>query len=559
MAPLTKEKSTLLAQCSKVSPLAIVWTNNDEEIEVFSARTSEVIASHQMEISKMYPQEGWVEQDPVVILDAVKECIQRTVDKLREQDVEPGDIVAIGITNQRETTILWDSTTGKPLYNAVVWQDMRTSSTVDLLLESVPNKNQNYLKPLCGLPLSPYFSALKIRWLMDHVPEVQEAINRRHCLFGTVDTWLIWNLTGGKNGGAHITDVSNASRTMLMSLEHLRWDHKLCRFFKVPVDILPQIRSSSEVYGNIAEGPLQGIPIAGCVGDQQAALLGQNCTKEGQAKSTYGTGCFLLYNTGVARVKSTHGLLTTVAYQMGPSAAPVYALEGSVGVAGAALGWLRDNINLLQDISETESLAETVGGTGDVYFVPAFSGLYAPYWQQDARGVICGITEDTTQLHIIRAALEAVCFQTRDILEAMNKDCGIPLSKLQVDGGMTTNNLLMQLQADLIGISVMRPVMTELTSLGAAMAAGSAAGIEVWNMDSIKPVPCDSFKPRISEDANVEEYSVAKSNRMHSRSLHELGALKSCPSGCQYWGPGTGGPEADTSPSQESGLGGKSG
>ncbi|CAG2060995.1 unnamed protein product [Timema podura] len=241
---------------------------------------------------------------------------------------------------------------------------------------------------------------------------------------------------------------------MLMSLEHLRWDHKLCRFFKVPVDILPQIRSSSEVYGNVAEGPLRGVPIAGCVGDQQAALLGQNCTKEGQAKSTYGTGCFLLYNTGAARVKSTHGLLTTVAYQMGPSAAPVYALEGSVGVAGAALGWLRDNINLLQDISETESLAETVGGTGDVYFVPAFSGLYAPYWQQDARGVICGITEDTTQLHIIRAALEAVCFQTRDILEAMNKDCGIPLSKLQVDGGMTTNNLLMQLQADLIGISV---------------------------------------------------------------------------------------------------------
>nr|CAD7439403.1 unnamed protein product [Timema bartmani] len=473
---------------------------------VFSARTSEVIASHQMEISKMYPQEGWVEQDPVVILDAVKECIQRTVDKLREQDVEPGDIVAIGITNQRETTILWDSTTGKPLYNAVVWQDMRTSSTVDLLLEAIPNKNQNYLKPLCGLPLSPYFSALKIRWLMDHVPEVQEAINKRHCLFGTVDSWLIWNLTGGKNGGVHITDVSNASRTMLMSLEHLRWDHKLCRFFKVPVDILPQIRSSSEVYGNVAEGPLRGVPIAGCVGDQQAALLGQNCTKEGQAKSTYGTGCFLLYNTGAAKVKSTHGLLTTVAYQMGPSAAPVYALEGSVGVAGAALGWLRDNINLLQDISETESLAETVGGTGDVYFVPAFSGLYAPYWQQDARG---------STLSVPRSRL--VCFQTRDILEAMNKDCGIPLSKLQVDGGMTTNNLLMQLQADLIGISVMRPVMTELTSLGAAMAAGSAAGIEVWNMDSIKPVPCDSFKPRISEDAIVANPCVPERDQRYSK------------------------------------------
>ncbi|XP_063223008.1 glycerol kinase 3-like isoform X2 [Bacillus rossius redtenbacheri] len=476
---------------------------------VFSARTAEVVAAHQVELVKLYPQEGWVEQDAQVLLRTVRECMERVADKLRAQGVATSDVVAVGVTNQRETTVVWDSSTGKPLYNAIVWQDMRTTSTVDSLLEAVPGRNKDYLKPLCGLPLSPYFSALKLRWLLDHVPEVYQAVLEGRCMFGTVDSWLIWNLTGGKDGGVHVTDVSNASRTMLMSLDTLQWDNKLCRFFQVPREILPAIRSSSEIYGTIAEGALKGTPISGCLGDQQSALLGQMCTREGQAKSTYGTGCFLLYNTGTKPVRSRHGLLTTVAYQLGPAAPPVFALEGSVAVAGAALGWLRDNIRIMQDVSETETLAETVSCTGDVYFVPAFSGMYAPYWRQDARGVICGITEETSQLHIVRAALEAVCFQTRDILEAMNQDCGAPLTKLQVDGGMTANSLLMQLQADLVGISVVRPVMTETTALGAAIAAGSAKGVEVWNTDA-KALPCDVFKPNISEEERDARYSKWK-------------------------------------------------
>ncbi|XP_069698291.1 glycerol kinase 3 isoform X2 [Periplaneta americana] len=477
---------------------------------VFAARTREVVASHQIEITNTYPQEGWVEQNPKEILTAVEECITKAVETLRADDVEPSDIIAVGITNQRETTIVWDAVTGEPLHNAIVWLDMRTTSTVDAILETVPNKSLNYLKPLCGLPISPYFSALKLRWLIENVPKVQQAIDEKCCCVGTVDTWLIWNLTGGKDGGIHITDVTNASRTMLMNIETLQWDPLLCRFFKIPKDLLPEIRSSSEIYGTIADGVLQGVPISGCLGDQQSALLGQMCFEQGQAKSTYGTGCFLLYNTGTARVESTHGLVTTVAYRMGKKAAAVYALEGSVAVAGAALGWLRDNINLLQSVSEIEPLADEVGSTEDVYFVPAFSGLYAPYWQQDARGVICGITDETTKGHIIRAALEAVCFQIRDILEAMSKDCGLQLTRLQVDGGMTANNLLMQTQADLVGIPVMRPRMAETTALGAAMAAGSAEGIEVWDLKNIQPVPCDIFNPLITEEERDARYSKWK-------------------------------------------------
>lgn len=477
---------------------------------IFASRTREVVSSHQINITNTYPQEGWVEQDPKEILTAVKECINKAVEALAADDVLPSDIVAVGITNQRETTVVWDALTGEPLHNAIVWLDMRTTSTVDAILETVPNKSLNYLKPLCGLPISPYFSALKLRWLMENVPKVRQAIEEKRCRVGTVDTWLIWNLTGGKDGGIHITDVTNASRTMLMNIENLQWDPLLCRFFKIPMDLLPEIRSSSEIYGTIADGLLQGVPISGCLGDQQSALLGQMCFEQGQAKSTYGTGCFLLYNTGTARVESTHGLVTTVAFRMGKKAAPVYALEGSVAVAGAALGWLKDNINLLENFSEIEPLADNVGDTGDVYFVPAFSGLYAPYWQQDARGVICGITDETTKGHIVRAALEAVCFQIRDILEAMSKDCGLQLTKLQVDGGMTANRLLMQTQADLVGISVMKPLMAETTALGAAMAAGSAEGIEVWDLDNIQPVPCDIFHPSITDDERDARYSKWK-------------------------------------------------
>ncbi|XP_053688159.1 glycerol kinase 3 [Sabethes cyaneus] len=478
---------------------------------LFRTETAEIICFHQKELRQIYPQEGWVEQDPKEILNVVLECIQKTLDKLQELGGSVEDISAIGVTNQRETTIVWDKTTGEPLYNAIVWLDMRTSSTVDQLLETVPNqtRNKNYLKPLCGLPLSPYFSAVKLRWLIDNVPKVKAAIKSKTCMFGTVDTWLIWNMTGGSNGGSHVTDVTNASRTMLMNIETLRWDRTLGRFFDIPFEILPDIRSSSEVYGMIKMDILLNVPIAGCLGDQQAALVGQECLSRGKAKATYGTGCFLLYNTGNALIESTHGLITTVAYQMGPDEPPTYALEGSVAVAGAALGWLRDNMELLNTAKESEQLAMSVPNNGDVYFVPAFSGLYAPYWNQEARGVICGIGEDTQRGHIVRASLEAVCFQVRDILDAMNKDCGFPLVKLKVDGGMTVNTLLMQWQADLIGLEVQRPVVVETTALGAAMAAGR--GIGCWDVANVSVASnCISFRPQISEDERDMRYKKWK-------------------------------------------------
>lgn len=357
---------------------------------LFKAGTAEVVASHQQELNQIFPQEGWVEQDPKEILQVVKICIENTINKLINMGGSINDIVAVGITNQRESTIVWDKVTGEPLYNSIVWQDVRTSTTVDQLLDNVPNKtrNKNYLKPLCGLPLSPYFSALKVKWLKENVPHIKKAMTNGTCLFGTVDSWLIWNLTGGINGGLHITDVTNASRTMLMNIETLKWDPVLINFFDIPTSVLPLIKSSSEVYGNIAEGPLEGIPLAGCLGDQQSALVGQQCLQRGQAKATYGTGCFLLYNTGTVRVESSHGLVTTVAYQFGPKQAPVYALEGSVAIAGAALNWLRDNLEILPSFGKAQEIAEQAAlvNNGEVFLVPAFSGLYAPYWQQEARG-----------------------------------------------------------------------------------------------------------------------------------------------------------------------------
>lgn len=341
------------------------------------------------------------------------------------------------------------------------------------------------------------------------MPKVRDALKRERLLFGTVDSWLIWNLTGGPKGGSHVTDVSNASRTMLMNIETLKWDPMLVRFFDVPIDILPDIRPSAEVYGHMADGPLAGVRLSGCLGDQQAALVGQQCLAKGQAKATYGTGCFLLYNTGTVNVDSSHGLLTTVAYQLGKDHQPVYALEGSVAIAGAALSWLRDNIKLLSSARESEEIALTVENNGDIYFVPAFSGLYAPYWDQEARGVICGINEDTQKGHIVRATLEAVCFQVRDILDAMNKDCGIPLQSLQVDGGMTENGLLMQTQSDLIGLKIIKPKMAETTALGAAMMAGHAIG--QWDLDRVE-VPIDNvqFKPTIDENERDMRYDKWK-------------------------------------------------
>nr|CAH7744027.1 unnamed protein product [Callosobruchus chinensis] len=479
---------------------------------IFKAGTAEVVASHQQELDKVYPQEGWVEQDPVKILTVVKTCIEKGIDKLIAGGGNVNDIAAVGITNQRESTVLWDKTTGKPLYNSIVWQDVRTSTTVEQLLDTVPNKsrNKNYLKPLCGLPLSPYFSALKIKWLYDHIPHIKKAVDSGTCLFGNIDSWIIWNLTGGPNGGVHVTDVTNASRTMLMNIDTLKWDPVLLQFFGIKPTILPQIKSSSEVYGIISEGSLSGVKLAGCLGDQQSALVGQQCLNKGQAKATYGTGCFLLYNTGNLKVHSSHGLLTTVAYQFGSEAQPVYALEGSVAVAGAAINWLRDNLGILPSFFDAQEIAEKADSvkTGEVYFVPAFSGLYAPYWQQEARGVIVGIAEDTDTSHIVRATLEAVCYQTRDILEAMSSDYGGPLSSLQVDGGMTANPLLMQLQADLAGITVLRPEMAECTALGAAMAAGAAVGC--WDVGKPLKLPCIKYSPKMTSDERDVKYSKWK-------------------------------------------------
>lgn len=463
--------------------------------------------AHRKELGQHSPKEGWLEQDPMELLESVRLCIGGVADSLRLADTPISSIHGVGITNQRETTILWDRLTGVPFYNAIVWSDNRTRQLADTLIASTPNDNKDYLRPKCGLPIHPYFSALKIRWLIDNVEEVRTAVASKTCLFGTVDSWIIWNLTGGVSGGCHVTDVTNASRTMLMDLQTCKWDTELCSFFGIPMSILPEIRSSSEVYGRISEGPLKGIPISGCLGDQQAALVGQRCFKKGDAKNTYGTGCFLLYNTGLVPVRSSNGLLTTVAYKMGPEADVHYALEGSVAMAGQCVRWLRDNMKFFTDAEEIERLAESVHDTAGVYFVPAFSGLYAPHWQSDARGLIIGLSSYTNKGHISRATLEAVCFQSREILEAMNQDSELPLASLKVDGGMTVNKLLLQLQADLLGIPVEKEDMSETTVLGAAIAAGIGVGVWPNQLDSIpQSMAVTLFNPSIDHDSRDSRY-----------------------------------------------------
>ncbi|XP_034173406.2 glycerol kinase 3 isoform X2 [Osmia lignaria lignaria] len=509
-----KEKETMPGTSKKGGPLIGVIDVGTGTVRfvVFNAKRVTEVASHQIDIELITAYDGWMEQDPKEILFAVKACIKDVTRKLGTLGLKVEEIVTIGITNQRETTIAWDATTGEPLYNAIVWSDIRTSTVADQIIAKFPDQSKNHIKPLCGLPVSPYFSALKIRWMKDNVLAVRKAIRDKHCKVGTMDTWIVWNLTGGKEGGLYITDVTNASRTMLMNIETLSWDPTLCRYFDIPMQILPEIRSSSEIYGHIKIGPLTGIPISGILGNQQSALVGQNCLKQGQAKNTYRGGCFLLCNTGTTRVDSSHGLITTVAYQLGPNSPAVYALEGSVAVAGTAIKWLRDNLKLIKDVHECEHLAESVFSTGDVYFVPAFTGLYAPYWRKDARGIICGLTAFTTKQHIIRASLEAVCFQTRDILEAMFKDCGFPLTKLNTDGKMSTNNLLMQLQADLCGTPVFRSTMPDITALGAAMAAGYAEGIDVWELEGeeVETVPTDTFLPTTTSEERDARYKKWK-------------------------------------------------
>jgi glycerol kinase len=427
-----------------------------------------VVAVEQKEHEQIYPKPGWVEHDPMEIWMRTQQVIQGALAKAH---IDPKDIAAVGVTNQRETTVVWDKTTGKPIYNAIVWQDTRT----DLICNELAKQGgQDRFRAKVGLPLATYFSGPKVKWVLENVPGAKEKAQAGNLLFGNIDSWVIWNITGGVNGGVHVTDVTNASRTMLMNLETLDWDKEILGIMGVPASMLPKIMPSSAVYGK-AVGDLAGLPVAGDLGDQQAALFGQTCFSPGEAKNTYGTGCFMLLNTGTKPVQSKNGLLTTLGYKIGNQPA-VYALEGSIAITGALVQWLRDNLGMITKSAEVEALASTVEDNGGIYFVPAFSGLFAPYWRSDARGAIVGLTRYVTKGHIARAALEATAFQTREVLDAMNKDSGVNLTALKVDGGMVYNDALMQFQADILGVPVIRPTVAETTSLGAAYAAGLAVG-----------------------------------------------------------------------------------
>jgi len=421
------------------------------------------------------------------------------------------NLKGIGITNQRETTVLWDPKTGKPLHNAIVWSDKRTTNVVDHLISKYGS--QDYFRPTCGLPLSTYFSATKIKWLMDTFPSINSAVNSENCLFGTVDTWLIWNLTGGTSGGLHLTDVTNASRTMFFDLKKADWDPAIAEAFSIPLSLLPKIKSSSEHFGNLIFpknwnlSQLSGIPISGCLGDQQSALLGQQCLSPGDTKTTYGTGCFMLFNTGGTPVPSVRGLLTTMAYRLGPTAPLVYALEGSVAVAGSGIDWLRDNMGIIKEAEELDPLLASVPSSAGVYFVPAFGGLFAPYWRADATGTIVGLSLHSTKAHIARAFVMAVCFQTMEVLRACEEDSGVKIHKLSVDGGMTASNQLLQIQSDILNLPVVRPVNTETTAWGAAIAAALSVGM--WTPEQVSSLgPKKSrptlFSPRISPEERAE-------------------------------------------------------
>jgi glycerol kinase len=432
-------------------------------------RDGRIVAVDQKEHEQIFPRPGWVEHKATEIWANVQEVVAGAISKA---GITKNDVKAIGITNQRETTLLWDKKTGEPVHNAIVWQDTRTDA---LTRELGRNVGADRWRRETGLPLSTYFAGPKARWLLDNVDGLRERAERGDILFGTMDSWVIWNLTGGTNGGAHVTDVTNASRTMLMNLHTMEWDQRICDSMGVPSAMLPKIKSSSEVYGTAKGGALDGVPVASALGDQQAALFGQCCFSEGDAKSTYGTGTFMLMNTSTKPVNSYAGLLTTVGYRIGDQP-PVYALEGSIAVTGALVQWMRDQMGLIKTAPEIETLASSVEDNGGAYFVPAFSGLFAPHWNPDARGVIAGLTGYVTKAHIARAVLEATAWQTREISDAMTKDSGVELTTLKVDGGMTANNLLMQTLADVLDAPVVRPLVAETTALGAAYAAGLAVG-----------------------------------------------------------------------------------
>jgi glycerol kinase len=468
-------------------------------------RGGRIVASHQLEHAQITPRPGWVEHDPDEIIERVRTCIRVA---LREAGADARAVAAAGISNQRETTVVWDRRSGRPVHDAIVWQDTRTADAVARIGDI------DRYRARTGLPVSTYSSALKLAWILDHVDH-----DPTDLLFGTIDTFLIWHLTGGADHGVHVTDVTNASRTMLMDLERLEWDAGICEELGIPMSVLPKIRGSSEVYGT-GGFDLEGVPIAGDLGDQQAALFGQACFEAGQAKCTYGTGVFMLMHTGERPVHSTHGLITTVAARLGgPETAATYALEGSVAVAGSLVQWLRDQLGIIEDAAEVEALARSVPDSGDVVFVPAFSGLFAPHWRPDARGVIAGLTRYATKAHIARAALEATAYQVYELEEAMAADMGASLSgELRVDGGMTRNDLLMQFQADILGRPVVAPPLTEISALGAAYAAGLAVGF--WSsLDELRAMDSAAHRWDPSMSAAERDAGIARWRKGVARSL----------------------------------------
>jgi glycerol kinase len=460
----------------------------------------EVMGVRQKEHHQHYPKPGWVEHDPLEIWSTVQYVVQGV---LNDHGLTPVDLAAIGITNQRETTLVWDRETGKPYYPAIVWQDTRTDKICN---ELAKDGGQDRFRQTTGLPLATYFSGPKIAWMLENVSGLREYAQSGRAIFGTIDSWLVWNLTGGPDGGVHLTDVTNASRTLLMDLRTLDWDARMLSTLDIPRQMLPKIVPSSSLYG-IATGEVAGVPVAGILGDQQAALFGQACFDLGDAKNTYGTGCFMLMNTGQDAVPSKSGLLTTIGYQIGDQAV-VYALEGSIAITGALVQWLRDNLRMFASADEIENLAKTVDDTGGIYFVPAFSGLFAPYWRSDARGVIVGLTRYINRGHIARAALESTAYQTREVLDAMEKDSHVKLRSLKVDGGMVVNSLLMQFQADILDVPVIRPVVSETTALGAAYAAGLA--VDFWqDINSLRKnwQEDQRWVPAMSEDERQEKFN----------------------------------------------------
>jgi glycerol kinase len=463
-------------------------------------KAGRIVSVAQKEHEQIFPQPGWVEHNPEEIWRRTQEVISEALEKGK---LTAKDLTAIGITNQRETTVVWEKTTGKPVANAIVWQDTRVSPDV---AHFSAQGGQDRFRAKTGLPLSTYFSGLKLRWILKNIRGAAQRAEAGELLFGNMDTFLLWNLTGGPRGGVHATDVTNASRTQLLNLKTLDWDDELLRAFEIPRGVLPQVRSSSEVYGTVADGPAKGVSIAGILGDQQAALVGQACFRAGEVKNTYGTGCFLLMNTGEQAVPSQYGLLTTVAYKFGKAPA-CFALEGSVAITGALVQWLRDNLGLIAKSQDVETLARTVKGNGGIYFVPAFSGLYAPYWKESARGIIAGLTRYANKGHLARAVLEATAYQTRELVEAMEKDAKIPLAGLRVDGGMVANELLMQFQSDILNREVVRPMVAETTALGAAYAAGLAVGFYQGTDELLANWKADrTWKPTLAEQERERLY-----------------------------------------------------